>query len=608
MRSDETTRSIVSNGYSANAAYHAPRKGGVSVNGHSPHLNGSAHALKNGTSKRKGFRSPLYRGHNREELTRILIQGLKDMGYEDSANSLSSESGYELESSEVASFRAAILSGRWVQAERILAGHYSDDGGGGAYPEEQGIVLAEHASRDQMLFWIRKQKFLELLVRRDLLSALKVLREELTPLHHDTYQLHTLSGLLMCTQAELETQLRWPEDPEDARQRLLEDLTNSIAPSVMIRDHRLAELLDHVKRAQINGCRYHNTSEPPSLYSDHECSQQAFPSSTDMILEQHSGEVYCVAFSPDGTKLATAGEDKICIIYDTRKFQVIHRLQKHTAPITHISWSPDSKRIVTTAAEPHAHVWDAVSGKLVVSMEHQTGERRPITSAAWTPDSERLVTGCHDRDAKMCLWDLNTQGSKSLLHTWSGEFRVSDLAITSDGRRIGRSRRHCITVGNMLTWLVCNDMDEMLIVYNLDNYREEFRLKLSSKITCITASRDSPIVIVNIAEGEVHMIDVDERCLIRKFKGESQGGNIIRNCFGGAAENFVLSGSKGKQTPTSSHRLWLTCGRRSNLHLAQGELGRDSKAEGAWKRVKERAVRHKCLMESNELRHVCIGR
>jgi len=93
-------------------------------------------------------------------------------------------------------------------------------------------------------------------------------------------------------------------------------------------------------------------------------------------------------------------------------------------------------------------------------------------------------------------------------------------------------------------------MDEMLIVYNLDNYREEFRLKMSSKITCITASRDSPIVIVNIAEGEVHMIDVDERCLVRKFKGENQGGNIIRNCFGGAAENFVLSGSKGKQVPS----------------------------------------------------------
>ena len=89
-------------------------------------------------------------------------------------------------------------------------------------------------------------------------------------------------------------------------------------------------------------------------------------------------------------------------------------------------------------------------------------------------------------------------------------------------------------------------MDSLLVVYDLHTYREEFRIKLSSKITSITPSADSRTVLVNIAEGEVQMIDIENRYTIRKFKGLSQGRNIIRNCFGGAAENFVLSGSKGK--------------------------------------------------------------
>lgn len=468
----------------------------------------------------------MYRGHNREELTRILIQGLKDMGYENSAHSLSSESGYELENSEVAAFRSAILSGHWSEAERILSGSPQDEGGG-ARTTHQGLVLAENASKSQMLFWIREQKFLEMLVARELLSALKVLREELTPLHYDTYQLHTLSSLLMCTQKELEVQLKWPEDPEESRQILLENLTKSIAPSVMIRDHRLAELLDQVKAAQINQCLYHNTSVPPSLYSDHLCNQEDFPSKQWMILEEHAGEVYCVAFSPDGSKLATAGEDKICIIYDAINFRVLHKLQKHNASITHVAWSPDSKKIITAAAEPHAHVWDVMSGKLVTTIEHNNGERRPITSGAWTPDSRSLITCCHDMGSKMCLWDLYAQDPRKPVHTWSGEFRVSDIAITPDGKR-----------------LICNDMGNMLIVYDLHTYAEQFRRKLSSKITCITPSRDSQVVIVNLAEGEIQMIDLDLRCPVRKFKGLNQGGNIIRNCFGGAAENFVLSGSK----------------------------------------------------------------
>ena len=94
-------------------------------------------------------------------------------------------------------------------------------------------------------------------------------------------------------------------------------------------------------------------------------------------------------------------------------------------------------------------------------------------------------------------------------------------------------------------------MDQTLIGYDLESYKQVFRVLFTSKITCITSSCDSPTAIVNIAEGEVHMIDIDEGHLIRKYKGEDQGGNIIRNCFGGAAENFVLSGSKGKPNAPS---------------------------------------------------------
>lgn len=85
----------------------------------------------------------------------------------------------------------------------------------------------------------------------------------------------------------------------------------------------------------------------------------------------------------------------------------------------------------------------------------------------------------------------------------------------------------------------------MLVVYDLNTYREDFRMNLPSRITCITPSRDSQYALLNIQDGEVHMINILGRYTQRKFKGLSQDDNIIRNCFGGAAENFVLSGGKG---------------------------------------------------------------
>lgn len=101
----------------------------------------------------------------------------------------------------------------------------------------------------------------------------------------------------------------------------------------------------------------------------------------------------------------------------------------------------------------------------------------------------------------------------------------------------------------LTTHAVCDDMEDTLIVYDLQTFREDFRTKFAAKITCITPSLDNKTVVLNIADGEVQMIDIEGRYVVRKFKGlPHQAPHIIRNCFGGAAENFVLSGSKGEDS------------------------------------------------------------
>lgn len=161
-------------------------------------LNGQA--ATNGSSQTNGSKTPslssTYYGHNREEVTRILIQSLYELGYNGSASLLSSESGYELETSGVATFRSAVLGGRWLEAERILIQSFRNAGSQQVdrkSPQEETLVLSEEADRNEMLFYLRQQKFLELLEARDLAAALNVLRQELTPLNFDVERLHALS-------------------------------------------------------------------------------------------------------------------------------------------------------------------------------------------------------------------------------------------------------------------------------------------------------------------------------------------------------------------------------------------------------------------------------
>lgn len=142
-------------------------------------------------------RQQTFYGHDREQVTRILIQGLSDMGYHNAAESLSRESGFDLETPFASAFRLAILTGDWTEAESLIQGAYDGARTGqeqdGDNPSRNGLLLAEDASMREMLFAISEQKYLELLEARDLGAALLVLREELQPLQQDERQLHALS-------------------------------------------------------------------------------------------------------------------------------------------------------------------------------------------------------------------------------------------------------------------------------------------------------------------------------------------------------------------------------------------------------------------------------
>ncbi|KAJ5114060.1 hypothetical protein N7456_002594, partial [Penicillium angulare] len=490
--------------------------------------NGQAAASSNGESQSQsqfnGTGKPApnqsYYGHNREEVTRILIQSLYELGYDGSASMLSQESGYQLETSGVATFRSAVLGGRWSEAERILIQSFRNGAQCGLKSvSEETLVLAEGANKSEMLFYLRQQKFLELLEARDLGAALGVLRQELTPLNYDVDRLHALSSLLMCPTETLHDQAGWEGSTKTSREILLGNLSKSISPSVMIPQHRLAILLDHVKQSQINNCLYHNTAQPPSLYSDHLCDRNDFPLDVGVDLTQHTDEVWYCGFSHDGTKLVTAGSDKMVLIYDTTDFSVIHRLHDHGSGVAFASWSPDDTKLITCSQDKKARLWDVETGRCLITVDHHS---EPVTSAGWAPDGESFVTSSFDPTSQLCHWSI--RGSS--LHMWKGGFRVQDCAITPDGRR-----------------LVAADTDSKIHVFDFKTYEEDYCLSVSSKPTSIAISQDSKHMLVNLKEGEIQLIDLETTAVIRRFKGHKQGEYVIRSTFGGAGENFVVSGS-----------------------------------------------------------------
>src|SRR5262249_37781329 len=73
----------------------------------------------------------------------------------------------------------------------------------------------------------------------------------------------------------------------------------------------------------------------------------------------HTDSVECVAFSPDGLRIATASDDRTIKLWDAETAQEVLTLRDHTAAVTCVAFSPDGLRLVSGSIDHTARVWDA---------------------------------------------------------------------------------------------------------------------------------------------------------------------------------------------------------------------------------------------------------
>jgi WD40 repeat protein/serine/threonine protein kinase len=116
-----------------------------------------------------------------------------------------------------------------------------------------------------------------------------------------------------------------------------------------------------------------------------------------------AGEVASVAFSQDGTRIATGGHDRTAKVWDARTGKSLLDLKGHMAPVTTVAFSPDGTRVVTGSWDHTAKVWDAQSGKLLLDLTGHTGL---VTRVAFSPDGTRIATAGFDQAVR--LWDART--------------------------------------------------------------------------------------------------------------------------------------------------------------------------------------------------------
>ncbi|MGE4168377.1 MAG: hypothetical protein AB7E68_02420, partial [Candidatus Babeliales bacterium] len=146
-------------------------------------------------------------------------------------------------------------------------------------------------------------------------------------------------------------------------------------------------------------------------------------------LTGHTDSVFSVAWSPDGTKLASGSWDKTIKIWNAQTGTELQTLTGHTGFVHSVAWSPDGTKLASGSYDKTIKIWDAQTG---TELQTLTGHTTYIQSVAWSPDGTKLASGSYDKTIK--IWDAQT-GTELQTLTGHTDWVIS-VAWSPDGTKL----------------------------------------------------------------------------------------------------------------------------------------------------------------------------
>jgi WD40 repeat protein len=195
-----------------------------------------------------------------------------------------------------------------------------------------------------------------------------------------------------------------------------------------------------------------------------------------MELSGHSGAVTSVAYSPDGSLLASASEDGSVKIWNAANGSLARTISLPGCIVQSVAWSPSGAAVAAgswgTADAPWSHnvsVWNPSTGAYQYNLSNSVN---PINAVAWSPDGSAIAVGHNGegdyspiagapsglpvQNFNVTLWTVATKTAQYLgQHTNS----VSSVAFSADGKLLASSSIDgSVKVWNATTGASMNDI------------------------------------------------------------------------------------------------------------------------------------------------------
>lgn len=203
--------------------------------------------------------------------------------------------------------------------------------------------------------------------------------------------------------------------------------------------------------------------------------------------EMHlGGAAVNLVYTPDGTKLVTAGTSGYLQIWDSSSNAPIGEpfAFPQDVGIASIDVSPDGKLVATGAADSGIRFWDIASGKPVG--QNLVGHSGGVNAVRFSPDGTLLASAGMDKTIR--LWDVRTRQPYGQPLT-GHDAAVGALAFSPDGKTLVSGSRD----KTLRTWPAAADPADLCDKLAQNMSHAQWNTWVSPEIDYVTACPDLPV-------------------------------------------------------------------------------------------------------------------